>query len=63
MSATSNRQKSQAMAADLLRRGFWHGRRASKGLSNIPNLTDHGSAAHRRAQAAAKRQTPRHARG
>lgn len=40
--------KDSEMAADLKRRGIWHGKRTSKGLSNIPNLGDVGSAAHRR---------------
>lgn len=39
------------MAADLVRRGYWHGRRMSKGLSNIPNINDVGSAAYRRLMA------------
>ena len=50
MGAAEQRKRSQAMAADLLRRGFWHGKRASKGLTNIPNVADKGSAAYRRLQ-------------
>lgn len=51
MGASERRNKSQANAADLLRRGFWHGRRQSKPThSNYPNLTDVGSAAYRRLQ-------------
>lgn len=52
MGAAEQRKRSQAMAADLLRRGFYHGKRASKGLSNIPNVADRGSAAYRRMMAA-----------
>ena len=48
MGAAENRNKSQKMAADLLARGFWHGRRATQGLSNIPGLSEVGSAAYRR---------------
>lgn len=46
--AAARRNKSQAMAADLVRRGFPHGRRQSIGLSNIPSLGEVGSAAYRR---------------
>lgn len=46
--AGAQRAKDQAMAADLIRRGYWHGKRMSKGLSNIPNINDVGSAAYRR---------------
>ena len=48
MSAADNRNKSQKMAADLVARGFYHGKRASKGLDNVPRSTDVGSAAYRR---------------
>lgn len=49
MGASENRVKSQKMAADLLKRGYWHGRRATSGLSNIPDATrEIGSAAYRR---------------
>lgn len=51
MSASENRNKSQKIAADLVARGFYHGKRASKGLSNVPPLTDVGSAAYRRISA------------
>lgn len=54
MSAAQQREASQRMAADLIRRGYPHGRRQSKGLSNIPDLQDHGSAAYRRLQAKRK---------
>jgi hypothetical protein len=50
----SQRAKDAAMAADLKARGIWHGRRMSKGLTNIPNLTDVGSAAYRRRKASPK---------
>lgn len=55
MSAAENRNKSQKMAADLVARGFYHGKRASKGLSNVPALTDVGSAAYRRMLASNRR--------
>lgn len=45
---TNKRAKDQKMAQDLVRRGIYHGRRMSVGLSNIPKLTDVGSAAYRR---------------
>lgn len=48
MGASERRNKDQAMAADLIRRGYPHGRRATSGLSNIPNLGEVGSAAYRR---------------
>lgn len=48
MGAAENRNKSQAMAADLLKRGIWHGRRMTKGLDNIPKPGEVGSAAYRR---------------
>lgn len=40
--------KDKAMAAHLRAIGYPHGRRATSGLSNIPNLKDLGSAAYRR---------------
>lgn len=46
--AANQRARDQAMAADLLRRGIWHGKRMSKGLTNIPDIRDVGSAAYRR---------------
>ena len=49
--AANQRARDQAMAADLVRRGVWHGKRMSKGLTNIPPLTDVGSAAYRRRKA------------
>jgi hypothetical protein len=48
MGAAEQRQKDSKMAADLVRRGIWHGKRLTKGLSNIPTPTDVGSAAYRR---------------
>lgn len=42
-------QKDREAAADLIRRGYPHGRRFTKGLSNIPKLNEVGSAAYRRA--------------
>jgi hypothetical protein len=44
----TRRAKDQAMAADLVSRGIWHGKRMTKGLTNIPDLRDTGSAAYRR---------------
>lgn len=41
-------QKDREAASDLIRRGFPHGRRMTKGLSAIPNRDDVGSAAYRR---------------
>lgn len=46
MGATPTRDRESA--SDLIRRGYPHGRRMSKGLSNIPPLSDTGSAAYRR---------------
>ena len=51
MGVAENRTKNSKMAADLVKRGIWHGRRMTKGLSNIPNMTDVGSAAYRRLMA------------
>jgi hypothetical protein len=48
MGASENRAKNSKMAADLVKRGYYHGRRFSSGLSNIPDLTKVGSAAYRR---------------
>jgi len=47
MGAAENRNKSQAMAAHLVAMGYWHGRRATSGLTNIP-VDEPGSAAYRR---------------
>jgi len=44
----TRRTKDQAMAADLVKRGYPHGRRMSKGLDNVPTLGESGSAAYRR---------------
>lgn len=44
-------QKDREAAADLIRRGYPHGRRFTKGLDNIPKLSDVGSAAYRRLMA------------
>ena len=46
-----NTDKDRQMAADLRARGIWHGRRLTKGISNIPALNDVGSAAYRRLKA------------
>lgn len=46
MGATPERDRNAA--SDLVKRGFPHGRRASKGLSNIPQYDEVGSAAYRR---------------
>ena len=40
--------KDAAMAADLKARGIYHGKRLSKGLTNIPKIGEVGSAAYRR---------------
>lgn len=48
MGKTERRNASQKMAADLVARGFWHGKRQSVGLSNIPKMGEVGSAAYRR---------------
>lgn len=39
MGAAENRSKSQKMAADLVARGFWHGRRATKPYPNSGGTT------------------------
>lgn len=39
MGAAEQRNKSQAMAADLIKRGFPHGRRASRPAPNSGGLT------------------------
>ena len=48
MAKADRRTKDQATAAHLVAIGYPHGRRMSKGLSNIPSLNDVGSAAYRR---------------
>jgi hypothetical protein len=48
MSAQDQRARDQAMAANLIKQGYPHGRRFTKGLSNIPDMKDVGSAAYRR---------------
>ena len=50
MGVAENRTKNSKMAADLVKRGIWHGRRMTKGLSNIPP-NEPGSAAYRRLMA------------
>lgn len=50
MGAAENRTKNSKMAADLVKRGIWHGKRLTKGLSNIPP-NEPGSAAYRRRMA------------
>lgn len=47
MGAAENRAKNSKMAADLVRRGIYHGKRLTKGLSNVP-ANESGSAAYRR---------------
>lgn len=54
MGKAENRNRSQKMAADLLARGYYHGKRMSVGLSNIP-VNEPGSASYRRAQKAKRR--------
>lgn len=39
MAASDQRAKSQKMAADLIDRGFWHGRRMSSPYPNSGGLT------------------------
>jgi hypothetical protein len=51
MSAATQKVKDQKMAADLIARGYPHGKRATKGLTNVPSLSDIGSAAYRRLKA------------
>jgi hypothetical protein len=48
MARADIRQKNAAMAAHLKAQGIYHGKRLTKGLSNIPSLQDVGSAAYRR---------------
>lgn len=49
MGAAEQRTRSQAMAADLLRRGIWHGKRTTvTHAPAIPDPTQVGSAAYRR---------------
>ena len=47
----NRRQKDQHMAEMLKQRGIYHGMRLTKGLTNIPNVGDVGSAAYRRLMA------------
>jgi hypothetical protein len=54
MGSAENRAKNQKMAADMVSRGIFHGMRKTKGLSNIPSVTDTGSAAYRRRVAKGK---------
>lgn len=46
--ASDRSAKDKAMASHLKDRGIWHGKRLTKGINNIPNVTDVGSAAYRR---------------
>ncbi len=48
MAKAERRAKDAKMAAALIAAGYPHGRRRTSGLSNIPKLTDVGSAAYRR---------------
>jgi hypothetical protein len=58
MSAAEQRTKSAAMAADLVRRGIWHGRRMTKPChANYPNQNEIGSAAYRRIDRTRKSQS------
>lgn len=50
MSAASRTRDKEA-AAHLRSRGIFHGRRLTSGLSNIPSMSDIGSAAYRRLMA------------
>jgi hypothetical protein len=44
-------QKDRETAADLIRGGYPHGRRFTKGIDNVPKSSDVGSAAYRRMMA------------
>lgn len=48
MGAAERRNKDKMMAADLKSRGIPHGKRPFAGLSNLPSMSDIGSAAYRR---------------
>lgn len=48
-SGAADRAKNSKMAADLVKRGIYHGRRMTKGLTNVP-ANEAGSAAYRRRQ-------------
>ncbi len=48
MGASERKNRDRAMAAYPIAIGLPHGKRSSKGLSNIPNLGEVGSAAYRR---------------
>lgn len=50
MAGKASSAKNSAMAADLKKRGIYHGKRLTKGLSNIPT-NEAGSAAYRRLRA------------
>jgi len=47
--------RDKEMASHLKKMGYPHGRRFTKGLSNIPNLAEVGSAAYRRLKERTKR--------
>ncbi len=47
----ANGNKDSANAAHLKAMGYPHGRRFTKGLSNVPNMKDVGAAAYRRLMA------------
>jgi hypothetical protein len=52
MAASERRAKSQKSAADLIKRGFPHGKRASRPThNNYPKIGEVGSAAYRRLMA------------
>ena len=46
--------KDREAAAELKRRGIFHGKRMTTGLSNIPKMSETGSAAYRRLMAGKK---------
>ncbi len=49
MSKGAIAKKNTAMAADLLKKGIWHGKRMTKPMhANYPSTTEVGSAAYRR---------------
>lgn len=48
MGASERRNKDQSMAADLIKRGYPHGKRMSTGVNPVPRIGEIGSAAYRR---------------
>lgn len=60
MSAADRRAKAQKTAADLIKRGFPHGRRASRPThANYPSTGEVGSAAYRRLMAKNRKRNER----